>query len=175
MTEPILPDTAQLDYHKSKQLAELLNARTKQCYYNSIMATICHLDDHADDQLAYVEGVAISPMGIPMEHGWVKAGDAILDPTWVIIHDAETMATVRYFPATQYNRDAIREALGKAVNSRHNLRLPLFIWTPGTSEATYSDPHIAAATEAAYRFVFGNGVMDTLGRMMEMRMITPIS
>lgn len=175
MTDPILPEPMSASYDESLALAEALDAQTKECYYNAIIGLISWTEGVPDDQKFYVEGVALDNFGIPMEHGWIKLGDKIIDPTWVLIYDAERMATVKYFPAIVYSVEEIKGFLRTASTSRINLRLPIFMYPPGERRIDFCNERIARAMEAAYRHSFGDKMMDELARMVDAGSIEPIS
>lgn len=175
MTDPILPEPMSAWYDESLALAEALNAQTKECYYNAIIGLISWTEGVPDDQKFYVEGVALDNFGIPMEHGWIKLGDKIIDPTWVLIYDAERMETVKYFPAIQYSPEDIRGALKRVTQIKDGLHLPIFMYPPGERRIDFCNPHIARAMEAAYRHSFGDKMVDELARMVDSGRIVPIS
>lgn len=96
----------------SRELAEIVEAQSKQCYRNAVMALGT---GHA--RLAgavYVEGWVIqAKLPIPIEHGWVELADgSVIDPTLCLIDDDATLQGSRYVAGKRFTED---EALTLAV------------------------------------------------------------
>lgn len=160
--DPILLDPTPVSFNESLAMARALDAKTRECYLNSIIGASTLLDDTPPDQIYYVEGIAIDYMGIPFEHGWIRAGDKLLDPTWVLIKSPHKMTEVKYFPAILYTLDDIKEALRSSTSSRVALRLPLFMYEPGKRSGFRFSAEIAKAMDAANRFLYGDDFMNKL-------------
>lgn len=77
----------------SREYAEIINAKSKQCFWNAWM---CALKNEA---FLYVEGNVVN--GFPFEHGWVEWGDEIIDPTLVLIENSLDGYT--YFAGEKYD------------------------------------------------------------------------
>lgn len=160
----IAPDGRAVDYGESLELAEFINAQSKECYYNAIVGLVGWARGAPDTDKFYVEGVALDPLGIPMEHGWIQLSNRILDPTWARLMSEGQMQAVRYFPAIRYTVQDILDAVSGQRCSGRALRLPMFMYPPGKGSVDYTNPHIAAALDAAHRFVFGDAAIDALLR-----------
>ena len=65
---------------KSLRLAKDKRAGVKQrqCYYNAFSA-IQYVPEYAD--AVNVEGIAVFPEGLQIEHGWIECNGEIIDPT----------------------------------------------------------------------------------------------
>lgn len=159
---PTQPDTRQVSYDESLAMAHAINAKTKECYYNSIVGIMGWTYDIPSDSKRYVEGIAVDRHGIAMEHGWIVLEDRIVDPTWVLIHDEDQMKEIRYFPAIEYSTDQLTQAIRDNSSLRRAMRLPLFMYPPKERRVDFCNPHIALAMDSAYRYVFGNEAMDAL-------------
>lgn len=76
-----------LDFETSKQYAELVGAKPRECYSNGIMVLVAAANDVGKANVVYCEGYAASSdLGIPIQHGWVEitidGKTKIVDPTW---------------------------------------------------------------------------------------------
>lgn len=65
---------------KSLQLTKDKRAKVKkrECYYNAFKA-VQYVPEYA--QADYVEGFAVFPEGLVIEHGWVESAGEVIDPT----------------------------------------------------------------------------------------------
>lgn len=63
-----------LDLDKSKEIANRIDAKPKQCFYNAYKAL-----DYLPTEAKYIEGWVLKDIAI--EHAWIELGGAIIDPT----------------------------------------------------------------------------------------------
>lgn len=128
---PAQPDPYPVDYIKSLMLVAEFDVIPKECYSNSMLAIAALAGDGDFDQIRYVEGTAVTPFGIPSNHGWLRLGNTIVDPTWASLFSVVDMATTRYFTATEYTSDAVASLLSLSWSKRFDLMLPLHSWKQG--------------------------------------------
>lgn len=103
---------SEIDYHLSQQATELVKAKPKECWRNSILA-----QQHYPTAV-YVEGWIVLG-GLVIEHGWLELEDKIIDPTLVSRLDTN-LEPPRYFSGVRYT---LEEALD--VLSEREGELPL--------------------------------------------------
>ena len=111
---------------ESLRVAQQINAVEKKCFYNAFR-TLTELAEYSD--AIYVEGIAIAPSGLIIEHGWVEQDDQIVDPT---IPDADTV----YFAGLRFQGVAgVRRAM-ESIPKSGKEDLPIFYrygWSGGDS------------------------------------------
>lgn len=94
-----------LDQAASIELATQIGA-TSRSFDNAYRAVL------AVDGAVYVQGFLVTATSLePIEHGWIEAGDRILDPTLPRLPNA---ATLQYFPAQRLSRKQIKAAIEEA-------------------------------------------------------------
>lgn len=117
-----------LNRKRSRELAERVGAKNKQCWSNALLATSL-----LGDEARYVEGWVVTDLGLLVEHGWVQWRGQILDPT-PTYHERQRRC--RYFPGVRFT---LREAV------RHDgAILPITKTDFGPYRAAYSRAHAAA-------------------------------
>ena len=90
------------DIDESIQVANKILALKTQCWFNARKA-ISRLNEFAD--ASYVEGWAVTPGGMPIEHGWIVRNEKIVDPTLPDL-------SMAYFPGLEFRgRVGINEFL----------------------------------------------------------------
>jgi hypothetical protein len=108
--------TATKDPAESARVGKAIRATPTQCWFNSRRA-IMRLDEYAG--AAYVEGWAVLDDVLPIDHGWVVRGDAVIDPTL-------PEQAVAYFPGLEFpGRVGIAEFL-KTPEGRRCRRSPFY-------------------------------------------------
>lgn len=93
-----------LDYQQSQEIAQLIDAKIGQCYYNAFRALSL-----VSSGALYVQGLATSPkLGyIPLDHGWVEYEGKIIDPTWF------DMIDVHYHPIQKWTWGEVTAIVSK--------------------------------------------------------------
>lgn len=96
----------EIDYQRSQQAAELIQAKPKECWRNSVLA-----QQHYPGA-AYVEGYIVWS-GLVIEHGWLELENRIVEPTLVnrLNTDAEPP---QYFAGVRYTAEEALDALGES-------------------------------------------------------------
>lgn len=100
------------DMVESARVGRKIRAIAKRCWLNA-RKVIMKLDDYAEASL--IEGWALLPSGMAIEHGWVVGQDGvIIDPT---LPDADAL----YFPGLEWKgRAGIKEFLAAVQGRLHN-------------------------------------------------------
>lgn len=101
---------------ESRAVARRIRAEPKHCYLNARKAVL-RLDDYAG--ATYVEGFAITYVGMAIEHAWISRDGDIIDPTL-----PEGVRT--YFPGLEFvGREGIERFLA-SPEGRRCRRSPFF-------------------------------------------------
>lgn len=144
-------DVMQKNKIESRRVRKMVRARSKKCYLNA-MRVISDVPGYQEAD--YVEGYAVIPGRICIEHGWVERDGEITDPT---LPDAD----ITYFPGLRFKGNlGIAKAL-QIPKEDWCKDLPIFHrfgW--GGIES----PEFRSAIVAAYRYV---GMEDTAKRYEE--------
>lgn len=117
-----------LNYRKSNDYADDVNAQIKECYNNSTKAYFAHFEE--DKDLRYVEGhvwMPISQIKIPLEHGWLISGNEIIDPTLVLSTSEEKLADYEYESGRVFTREEM-QAVWDAVMSGARVVTPYSLY-----------------------------------------------
>jgi len=77
---------------ESERTKKRIKARAKNCYSNAFRV-VTFLPEYAD--ATYVEGLAVLPSGVLIEHGWVAKNGEVIDPTL-------TGDGITYFPGLRF-------------------------------------------------------------------------
>jgi hypothetical protein len=96
-----------LDLEQSLALAARVEAAPGQCWHNAVLA-LFHLHPTAE----YVEGWAVTPEGIAIEHGWCELAGRVLDPTLVLVGESGAAARTQYFAGVRYPSEAALQRAG---------------------------------------------------------------
>lgn len=102
----------EIDYQLSQQAAELIQAKSKECWRNAILA-----QQHYPDAI-YVEGCIVWN-GLVIEHGWLELENRIVEPTLARRLNMD-LEPPQYFAGVRYTVEEALDALGEA-----NGELPL--------------------------------------------------
>lgn len=95
------PSVTTKDVEASRKVGRLIRAKRGRCWQNAWRA-IVDLPELAN--ALYVEGWAVLPSGLAIEHGWIELDGMVLDPT---LTDPEAVSG--YFPVLRLTRvDAMR-------------------------------------------------------------------
>jgi hypothetical protein len=125
---------------ESQRTSQKIKARAKRCYNNAVRV-VTMLPEYAN--ATYVEGFAVLPSGVPLEHGWVEMNGEIIDPT--LIGDGIT-----YFPGLRFDGErGIAEAFTIPKPDYTEEDLPIFYrmgW--GGSDS----PEFSDASRRAWEF-----------------------
>lgn len=96
-----------LDVEASIQAGRGVRARLGRCYNNAMRAAPCF------DDVLYVEGYAVL-RGVPIEHAWLLADGAVIDPTAAAFEDGVMFDS--YVPVLVWTLDGMaRQALEQGV------------------------------------------------------------
>lgn len=96
----------EIDYQRSQQAAELIQAKPKECWRNSVLAQQNY------PSAAYVEGYIVWD-GLVIEHGWLELENRIVEPTLVNRINTDTAPPI-YFAGVRYTVDEALDALGES-------------------------------------------------------------
>lgn len=102
----------EIDYQLSQQAAELIQAKSKECWRNAILA-----QQHYPDAI-YVEGCIVWN-GLVIEHGWLELENRIVEPTLASRLNMD-LEPPQYFAGVRYTVEEALNALGEV-----NGELPL--------------------------------------------------
>jgi hypothetical protein len=135
------------DEEESARVANRIRARLKECYWNA-RRVITKLADYKE--ASYVEGMAVSSLGFPLEHAWVIRGGLVIDPTDVLRPNAPMIA---YFAGLQFKgRTGIAEFLSRfGLKYRRHPFFFAFGWGGAFSKS------FTASREAAMAHAYGPG------------------
>jgi hypothetical protein len=126
---------------ESKRVARLLHAKEKSCYHNAFRA-VMELEDYRD--AIYVEGIAVTTIGMEIEHAWLMKDGQLVDPN---LPDDQV---VGFFPGLALaGRIGLAEALA-LPKPEHSEDLPIFYrfgWGGADS------PEFTSARRQASQFV----------------------
>lgn len=115
-----------LDLVKSRELAGIVGAQSKECFTNA-MAGMMHLVDREHIEGAvYCEGYATSEdvSYLPIEHGWITLADGtVYDPTWALFERGVNNSI--YVPTRCFTLDEILALMDRAGGE---LRPPLTVF-----------------------------------------------
>ena len=93
----------EIDIHRSHEAAQRIKAEPRACWRNAILA-----QQHLPETL-YIEGWAVSPDGLVIEHGWLEQDNKVIDPTLISrIEEKEESPT--YFSGLRYTAEQTIEA-----------------------------------------------------------------
>ena len=95
-----------LDQAASIELATQIGAKAKRSFDNAYRAVL------VVEGAVYVQGFLVTLTSLePIEHGWIEAGDRILDPT---LPHLPSPTALQYFPAQRLSRKQIKAAIEEA-------------------------------------------------------------
>ena len=136
----------------SKQWANAVDAKDKQCWANSVKAAYTF-------QAIYVEGWAVptysAGLSLPIEHGWCIFNGEIIDPSPAMLKQE-----CEYFPGVEYSYELLIELIGTQLNASNSVEPP-FVWLD--SIGTFKDEDYIRARDRAYELAFGHGFMELFG------------
>ncbi len=90
------------DIAESMRVADVVHAVGQQCYRNAFRV-IKKVPEYS--KADYVEGIAITPTGLSIEHGWIEKDEVIVDPTL----PRDEMV---YFPGLRFTgREGLKRAM----------------------------------------------------------------
>jgi hypothetical protein len=97
-----------LDVAQSQEIAKKIKSKAKQPFDNAHKAVM------AIAEAQYVQGFLVlkGPGAKPVEHAWLRSGEAIVDPTFALLNCAA--ADVFYFPAQQLTAPKLQALIDEA-------------------------------------------------------------
>lgn len=94
-------DQLPINKELSRSAATIVDARPKECFRNSALATL-----YLGGDARYIEGVIVIPVagGLPIEHGWAVRDGQIVEPT---LADDPWLDDLVYFEAKRFTPNEI--------------------------------------------------------------------
>ena len=100
-----------IDHDLSQRIAKAMRAEPKNCWRNAFLALATYPELQGG---LYVEGWAVTPNKLIIEHGWIElAGGRIIDPTAATL---ERLEGVVYFPGLKFTLAEARKAISEWVS-----------------------------------------------------------
>jgi hypothetical protein len=136
-----------IDWQRSQELADLIEAEMKACWSNASLALL-RAGAVGQRDLVYCEGwIVLGGVPIPTEHGWLQTDSGVIvDPTLVLV-PGERDEPATYFAGVKYTFDDVYRSL---INQRAT---PPFVWEHGWGGC--ESPEYMAARDQAYRHAYG--------------------
>lgn len=92
-------------FEKSKSLAELIKAKSKECFYNATIGMT-----YFDDPI-YAYGFITGPASLHYLHAWIEVENDIIDPTVILTRKDDEV--IRHFKIEEFNRDELIDYICK--------------------------------------------------------------
>jgi hypothetical protein len=97
-----------IDVARSQDMATVYRTKNQECFTNAMMVVAAQWPG---TRLRYVEGWATTKWGIVVEHGWVQAGERVLEVTPIWLEAAVEGEEREYYPVLSLTRSQLlREA-----------------------------------------------------------------
>lgn len=158
---PAAPDPYRTDHRASLVMAKQFGSVVGECFHNCIVVTMAYFGAGDAADLYYVEGNAITPMLFPTEHGWIRRGDTIFDPTWCRLFDADKYADVKYFTAVEYPAKQLARLVVDSWEGDYDLRLPLYEYAQGHQPRLQISKDMLLAMRSAWHTIAQLGSTPT--------------
>jgi hypothetical protein len=140
--------TMKVNVELSKDVAEQVTARPKECWRNAIIGLAVLPEAY------YVEGWIITASGLVVEHAWLELDGELVDPT--LYQDKGT----RYFPGPRRDLDSVSTFLLDGDEAHTSLLKP-GLNLPLVSNNTEGLPEYKAAFNRAWEEVTENLSTDS--------------
>lgn len=108
-----------IDIRESARVCKLVKAKDRECWDNCLQALARCYRDTSDAR--YVEGTALSKLGLTAEHGWLEVASIIVDPTPCWHTDLDNVPC--YFAGPRFTLHDVSRVLHR--KGKHNDGLPL--------------------------------------------------
>lgn len=105
MSLDFLPASA-YDHNASVLWASKVDARPKHCFWNALLPVLTTQGAVG----VYVEGFALAPYGMVLDHGWIETPDGrVIDPTFPACEGNNAAEPYRYMPVLRFRYEQVKD------------------------------------------------------------------